>query len=309
MHPTDRTPARPEDPSPAATDGNGPLWARHDAVRARIDAAARACGRDPDDILLLAISKTFDADAVLELAATGQNAFGENYVQEALPKMAACGDRWAARASGRSAPHAGEPEAVTTSALSAASPPSATSATSAPPAPSALPSLSWHFTGPIQTNKTRPIAEHFDWVHTVDREKIAQRLSAQRPAALPPLQVCIQVDVSGESTKSGCDPDEAVGLGSAIVALPGLRLRGVMAIPAPTDDRTLQRTQFARVRAVFERMRDAGLPVDTLSMGMSGDLESAIEEGATIVRVGTALFGMRPRTADVRPMDVRAEDA
>lgn len=278
MNPSDRTPRRPEDPSPTATDGDEPLRDRHDAVRARIDAAAHACGRNPDSILLLAISKTFGADAVLALSGLGQRAFGENYVQEALPKMAVCGDRRATRASGRSAPHAGEP---------------------GEPGDSAPPPLSWHFTGPIQTNKTRPIAEHFDWVHTVDREKIAQRLSAQRPAGLAPLQVCIQVDVSGEPTKSGCDPDEALALGEAIAAMPRLRLRGVMAIPAPTDDPVLQRAQFARVRAVFERMQAAGLPVDTMSMGMSGDLESAIAEGATIVRIGTALFGTRPRRDDV----------
>ena len=273
MNPSDRQPPRPEDPPPAATDGTEPLQSRHDAVRARIDAAAKTSGRDPGNIRLLAISKTFDASAVLALAELGQRAFGENYVQEALPKMAACGDGWAARASERSVP--GNESATGPSALS------------------------WHFTGPVQTNKTRAIAEHFDWVHTIDRNKVAQRLSDQRPAALPALQVCIQVDVSGEPTKSGCDPDEALELALAIAAMPRLRLRGLMAIPAPTDDQALQRAQFARVRAVFERLQAAGLPVDTLSMGMSGDLESAIAEGATIVRVGTALFGTRPRINDV----------
>lgn len=260
-------------------DGNEPLQARHDAVRSRIDASARVCGRDPGDIQLLAISKTFDADAVLALAGLGQHAFGENYVQEALPKMAACRDGWASRASGRSIPVVADPSPA------------------GGPLPAAQ-SLTWHFTGPIQTNKTRPIAEQFDWVHTVDRLKIAQRLSEQRPAAMAPLQVCIQVDVSGEPSKSGCDPDEALALGIAIAPMPRLRLRGLMAIPAPSDDPAVQRAQFARVRAVFERMQAAGLPIDTLSMGMSGDLESAIAEGATIVRVGTALFGTRPRQAD-----------
>ncbi len=235
-------------------------------MRARIDAAARACGRSPGDVGLLAVSKTFDADTVLALAETGQRAFGENYLQEALPKMSAIRDRWAMRPSGRSDAAGDAPQ--------------------------------WHFIGPIQSNKTRAIAESFDWVHSVDREKVARRLAEQRPAGLAPLQVCVQVDVSGEATKSGCDPAEAVALGAAIAAMPGLRLRGVMAIPAPTEDPALQREQFARVRAVFDAMRAAGLPVDTLSMGMSGDLEAAIAEGATIVRVGTALFGARPRKAD-----------
>jgi pyridoxal phosphate enzyme (YggS family) len=137
------------------------------------------------------------------------------------------------------------------------------------------------------------IAESFDWVHSVDREKIARRLSEQRPEGLAPLQVCLQVDVSGETTKSGCAPDEAAALAKAVASMPRLELRGVMAIPAPSDDPMRQRAQFAAVRAVFESIRDAGLPVDTLSMGMSGDLEAAIAEGATIVRVGTALFGSR----------------
>lgn len=221
--------------------------------------AARACGRDPREVALLAVSKTFDADAVLELARCGQRDFAENYLQEALPKRAECDDRWSDPASGREA----EP-------------------------------LAWHFIGPIQSNKTRPIAESFDWVHSVDREKVARRLSEQRPANRPPLQVCIQVDVSGEASKSGCDPDEALSLARTVATLPNLRLRGVMAIPAPTADTAQQRAQFARVREVWERMRDAGLPVDTLSMGMSADLEAAIAEGATIVRIGTALFGNRP---------------
>ena len=152
----------------------------------------------------------------------------------------------------------------------------------------------WHFIGPVQSNKTRAIAESFDWVHCVERDKVARRLSEQRPPGLAPLQVCIQVDVSGEATKSGCDPEDVLELARTITALPGLRLRGLMAIPAPTADTTLQRMQFARVRAVFERLRAAGLPLDTLSMGMSGDLEAAIAEGATLVRVGSAIFGARP---------------
>ncbi|MFN7645554.1 MAG: YggS family pyridoxal phosphate-dependent enzyme, partial [Burkholderiales bacterium] len=218
---------------------------RHAAVRARIDAAARACGRLPGDVALLAVSKTFDADTVLALAATGQRAFGENYLQEALPKVAAVRDRWALRASGRSgAAREGSPEGAS------AGPSRHTDPATAGP--------SWHFIGPIQSNKTKAIAEAFDWVHSVDREKVARRLSEQRPAVLAPLQVCVQVDVSGEATKSGCDPSEAVALGAAIAAMPRLRLRGVMAIPAPTDDPAAQRAQFARVRAVFDAMRAAG---------------------------------------------------
>jgi uncharacterized pyridoxal phosphate-containing UPF0001 family protein len=241
---------------------------RHAAVLVRIGTAARGCGRDPGGVVLLAVSKTFDADAVLALAACGQRDFGESYLQEALPKMAAARDRWPIAASGRSVADDGGHGAA-----------------DAPPR--------WHFIGPVQSNKTRAIAESFDWVHSVEREKVALRLSAQRPASLAPLQVCVQVDVSGEATKSGCAPEEAVALGACIAALPRLVLRGVMAIPAPTDDPARQRAQFARVRTVFEAMRAAGLPVDTLSMGMSDDLEAAIAEGATIVRVGTALFGRR----------------
>jgi uncharacterized pyridoxal phosphate-containing UPF0001 family protein len=302
-----RAPTEPpsEGPSPAATDGDGSLRDRHAAVRARIDAAARACGRAPEDVALLAVSKTFDADTVLALAATGQRAFGENYLQEALPKMAAVRDRWALRASGRSAgpswhtePATAGPSWHTEPAI--AGPSGHTEPATAGPSWHTEPATagpSWHFIGPIQSNKTKAIAEAFDWVHSVDREKVARRLSEQRPEGLAPLQVCVQVDVSGEATKSGCDPSEAIALGAAIAAMPRLRLRGLMAIPAPTDDPGAQRAQFARVRAVFEAMCAAGLPVDTLSMGMSGDLEAAIAEGATIVRVGTALFGARPGKA------------
>lgn len=244
--------------SPAATDGGAALRARHAAVIARIDAALAACGRAPGSVRLLAVSKTFGADAVLALAQCGQRAFGENYVQEALAKMAAVNDRWALRANERS---------------------------EAP--------IEWHYIGPLQSNKTRPVAEHFQWVHSVDRERVARRLSEQRPAALPPLQVCVQVDVSGEASKGGCTPEEAPALAQAIAAMPRLRLRGVMAIPAPSDDVATQRAQFARVRAVWETIRASGVPMDTLSMGMSGDLEAAIAEGATVVRVGTAVFGVR----------------
>ncbi|MGP0175074.1 YggS family pyridoxal phosphate-dependent enzyme [Pseudomonas sp. NCHU5208] len=150
--------------------------------------------------------------------------------------------------------------------------------------------LIWHFIGPIQSNKTRPIAEHFDWVHSVDRLKIAQRLSDQRPAHLPALNICLQVNVSGEQSKSGCSPAELAELAQAVTALPNLRLRGLMAIPEPTDDVAAQHAAFARLRQLRD---DLALNLDTLSMGMSHDLEAAIAEGATWVRIGTALFGAR----------------
>ena len=150
--------------------------------------------------------------------------------------------------------------------------------------------LSWHFIGPIQSNKTRAIAENFAWVHSVDRLKIAQRLSEQRPTDLPPLNICIQVNVSGEASKSGCTPADLPALANAISALPRLKLRGLMAIPEPTEDRAAQDAAFARVR---DLQASLNLPLDTLSMGMSHDLESAIAQGATWVRIGTALFGAR----------------
>lgn len=250
------------------------LAARLAEVKARIAAAARAAGRDPAAIRLLAVSKTFGADRVLALAAQGQQAFGENYVQEALAKMAAC----CPGSPGRS------PEPA-----------------SQGPEPPELPPLEWHFIGPIQSNKTRAIAERFAWVHSVDREKIATRLGEQRPAALPLLECCVQVNVSGEASKSGCAPDEALAVARAIVAQARLRLRGVMAIPEPDPDPGLQRMRFASARAVLEGIRRAlaaespavCAALDTLSMGMSADLESAIAEGATIVRIGSALFGSR----------------
>ncbi|UZJ60744.1 YggS family pyridoxal phosphate-dependent enzyme [Pseudomonas sp. KU26590] len=150
--------------------------------------------------------------------------------------------------------------------------------------------LIWHFIGPIQSNKTRAIAEHFAWVHSVDRLKIAQRLSEQRPSELPPLNICIQVNVSGETSKSGCSPEDLPALAQAISALPNLKLRGLMAIPEPTDDRDEQNASFAAVSTLQAQL---GLPLDTLSMGMSHDLEAAIAQGATWVRIGTALFGAR----------------
>jgi PLP dependent protein len=153
--------------------------------------------------------------------------------------------------------------------------------------------LTWHFIGPIQSNKTRPIAEHFHWVHSVDREKIARRLNDQRPTDLPPLQVCLQVNISDEQSKSGCTPEQLPALARAVDALPMLQLRGLMAIPAATGEEAMQRKAFARLRRIFEQLQAEFPAMDTLSMGMSGDMEAAIAEGATIVRVGTAIFGPR----------------
>jgi len=224
-------------------------------VRERIDAACRAAGRDTSAVAVLAVSKTFDAQAVAQACAAGQHAFGENYIQEAVQKITELRD---------------------------------------------LP-LQWHCIGPIQSNKTRLVAEHFDWVHTVDRFKIAQRLSEQRPAQLAPLQVCIQVNVDGGASKSGVPPEEALALARQVAALPNLRLRGVMSIPEPASDFTAACAVFARVRAVFDKLNAAGLPLDTLSMGMSADLEAAIQSGSTMVRVGTAIFGGRPKAISAAP--------
>jgi len=232
---------------PDMTPGGGTPCERLHAVQVRIAGAVSEAGRDATAVSLLAVSKTFDAALVRDLAACGQREFGENYVQEALDKQAALRDL----------------------------------------------SLIWHFIGPIQSNKTRAISEHFSWVHSVDRLKIAERLSAQRPAGLSPLQVCIEINVSGEASKGGVAPAELPTLAEAVSKLPGLRLRGLMAIPAPSPDVLAQRAAFRQVREQFDALRARGYALDTLSMGMSGDLEAAILEGATIVRVGTALFGER----------------
>lgn len=220
-------------------------------VTQAIAQAAATAGRTPADVQLLAVSKTFGAEAVIEAAAAGQSAFGENYLQEALDKMQAVRTL--------------RPEL----------------------------SLAWHFIGPIQSNKTRPIAEHFDWVHSVDREKIAQRLSDQRPDGMPPLQICLQVNVSGEDSKSGVAPHEVLPLAQAIAALPRIRLRGLMAIPEPADSFDAQRVPFRQLRELQAQLAAQGIHTDTLSMGMSADMAAAIAEGATIVRVGTAIFGKR----------------
>ncbi|OBV39079.1 hypothetical protein ASR47_1008140 [Janthinobacterium psychrotolerans] len=221
------------------------------AVRRSIAQAATEAQRPPESVTLLAVSKTFGADAVLAAAAAGQTAFGENYLQEAIDKIAAV--------------RLALPQTV----------------------------LAWHFIGPIQSNKTRPIAEHFDWVHTVEREKIAARLSEQRPDGMADLNICLQVNISGEASKSGVSPSDLPALARAVAQLPKLRLRGLMAIPEPQTDPVLQRAAFAQLRVLYEQLRADGLPLDTLSMGMSADLQAAVLEGATIVRVGSAIFGAR----------------
>ena len=214
------------------------------AVKSRIDAASRACARDPQTVRLLAVSKTHAPERVREAFAAGQRAFGENYVQEALDKMDALAD---------------------------------------------LP-IEWHLVGPLQSNKTRAVAERFHWVHTVEREKIARRLAEQRPPGAAPLNVLIQVNVSGEASKSGVAPGEARALAAAVAAMPALRLRGLMAIPEPGAPAE----RYRALAELYERLRgEFGL--DTLSLGMSDDLETAIAAGSTMVRIGTALFGPRER--------------
>lgn len=219
-------------------------------VKARIAAACSQAGRTPDAVQLLAVTKTHPAATVRAAFEAGQRAFGENYVQEGLAKIAALADL--------------------------------------------RPQISWHLIGPLQSNKTRVVAEAFDWVQSVDRLKTAQRLSEQRPPQLPPLQVCLQVNTSGEASKSGLAPDEVPALAHAVAALPRLRLRGLMAIPEPAEGFSAQRAPHQRLRALLAALNDQGLALDTLSMGMSADLEAAVAEGATLVRVGTALFGARP---------------
>lgn len=276
-------------------NGNQALRQNYEQVLQRIRTACQAAGRPVDAVRLLAVGKAFPASRILALAALGQRDFGENYLQEALDKIAACRDERSAVAIGPlTQPAQGEPLTW----------PDRREPPTQPEQP--LAPLTWHFIGPIQSNKTRPIAAHFDWVHSVEREKIARRLSEQRPEGLAPLNLCLQVNVSGEASKSGAAPDEAPALALAIAALPRVRLRGLMAIPEPTDDVALQKTRFASLRQLLERIRavlaatlsaDAAHDFDTLSMGMSADLEAAVMEGATIVRVGSALFGDRPARA------------
>ena len=227
-------------------------------VHQRIAKACADFGRDASSVTLLAVSKTFDADAVHEAAQAGQRSFGENYVQEGVDKIAAL------RALGWE-------------------------------------QLQWHCIGPLQSNKTRPVAEHFDWVHTVDRLKIAERLSAQRPAHLPPLQVCLQLNVDSGANKAGVPPQEALALARAVAQLPRLVLRGVMSIPEPAIGFEAQRALHLRAKAIFEEIAAAGgsglEQFDTLSMGMTGDLEAAVAAGSTMVRVGSGIFGGRPPAA------------
>jgi pyridoxal phosphate enzyme (YggS family) len=220
---------------------------RLQAVHDRISRAAAAVGQHSEPIRLIAVSKTFSAQAVRAAAACGQRSFAENYAQEGTDKMLELADL----------------------------------------------DLEWHFIGPIQSNKTRLLAAHFHWVQSVDRLKVAERLAQQRPPRLPPLQLCIQVNVSGEATKSGVAPSALAALVHEVAALPGLRLRGLMTIPQPTPDLDSQRRQFRRLRELKDELAGLGFPLDTLSMGMSDDLEAAIAEGATMVRVGRAIFGER----------------
>ncbi|MEJ8855075.1 YggS family pyridoxal phosphate-dependent enzyme [Variovorax robiniae] len=218
-------------------------------VQARIVTACTAAGRDPASVRLLAVSKTFPAEALREAHAAGQRAFGENYVQEGLAKIEMLADLRG--------------------------------------------DIEWHCIGPLQSNKTRPVAEQFDWVHSIDRLKIAERLNEQRPAGLAPLQVCLQVNVDGGANKSGVAAEEALGLARAVAKLPRLRLRGLMAIPEPAEGFEAQRELFLRAAAVYEQIRADGIALDVLSLGMSADLEAAVAAGSTMVRIGTAIFGGR----------------
>lgn len=223
-------------------------------VNDRISQACQAAGRAREMVSLLAVSKTFGAAAVAEAAAAGQRAFGENYIQEGVDKILALREM---------VPYA----------------------------------LQWHCIGPIQSNKTRPVAEHFDWVHTVDRLKIAERLSAQRPDHLPPLQICIQVNIDGGPTKSGVAPAEALDLVRAVAKLPRLVVRGLMSIPDHAPEFEAQLAIHRSARALFDQMaalKEPGLEhFDTLSLGMTADLDAAIQAGSTLVRVGTGIFGGR----------------
>jgi hypothetical protein len=216
-------------------------------VRKRIELASAAAGRASDAVKLLAVSKTMPAQAVRDAHAAGQLAFGENYIQEGVDKIASLTD---------------------------------------------LP-LEWHCIGPIQSNKSKWVAENFAWAHSIDRLKIAERLSAQRPAHLPPLQVCLQVNVDGGNNKSGVAPAELLALAQAVAKLPHLQLRGIMTIPEPSENKAQIQAVHRRARELFDSLNEAGLKLDTLSMGMTADLEIAITEGSTCLRVGTAIFGAR----------------
>ena len=216
-------------------------------VQERIHRAAMAAGRSPGEIMLLAVSKTKPASDVAAAFGAGQRAFGENYLQDALPKIRTLADK----------------------------------------------DIEWHFIGRLQSNKCADISRHFTWVHGIDSLKHAEQLSSHRPAELPPLQVCIQVNLSGEVTKGGVDPTEVEALALKVARLPRLRLRGLMTMPDPNARTTSRDAAFAVLRGLLESLRASGLDVDTLSMGMSDDMEAAIREGATIVRIGTDIFGSR----------------
>ena len=224
-------------------------------IRDRIATACAKVGRNRDAVRLLAVSKTFPITDILRFHACGQTAFGENYLQEALDKITQLADH--------------------------------------PNALGETPAIEWHFIGPIQSNKTKSIAENFSWVHSVDRLKIAERLSSQRPAHLPPLNVLVQINTSGEESKSGTTPEQAIGLCKAISTMKNLRLRGLMALPSNTDNTEKLKAEFLQCKSLFDELNAEGLNMDTLSMGMSADLELAIECGSTCVRVGSALFGAR----------------
>lgn len=217
----------------------------------QIGDVVEKCGRDRNSVQLLAVSKTKPLKAILDAAHAGQQAFGENYVQEGVDKV----------------------QFFTTHHPELA--------------------LEWHFIGPIQSNKTRPVAEHFDWVHTIDRDKIAQRLNDQRPEGKQPLQVLIQVNTSGEQSKSGIEPDQVFALAELISSLPNLTLRGLMSIPENVPDYPAQFAAFKQLADLQAELKEQYPNIDTLSMGMSGDMEAAIAAGSTIVRIGTAIFGAR----------------
>lgn len=244
------------------TTAASPIAERLAALHQRIAAACATAGRVPDAVTVLAVGKAQPVAALAEAQRAGVRDFAENYLQEALPKIAALRPDTSTRGQARAA-------------------------------------LRWHFIGPLQSNKTADVALHFDWAHAVDREKIARRLSEQRPAMLPPLNVCVQVNISGEASKSGVAPAEALALCRAVAALPRLRLRGLMAIPAPVA--AMGRSHdpcapYRGLRELFEAINKEGLELDTLSAGMSDDFEAAIAEGSTMIRIGTALFGPRTKT-------------
>lgn len=219
------------------------------AAQHRIAQAAQKCARSPEQIRLLAVSKTKPVADIIEAYQAGQRCFGENYVQEGAFKINALKHDY--------------------------------------------PDIEWHFIGPLQSNKTNLVAQHFDWMHTVARDKIAQRLNEQRPSGLAPLNVCIQINISDEATKSGIPAAQMLPLAQCISSLPHLTLRGLMAIPTATTDCALQLQEFTELQQLFATLKQAYPTVDTLSMGMSNDLDMAITCGSTLVRIGSAIFGER----------------